>query len=71
MILKNTTGKEYGKVDFDLAKYAKDLDTIKIGEKLKTPIKLQFSNCEDDPKAYIDVVIIYQKREDKASRSSH
>ena len=65
MILKNSIGKEYGKVDFDLAEYAKELENIKAGEKLKTPLKLAFSNCEEDPKAYIDVVIIYQKREDK------
>lgn len=58
-------GKEYGKVDFDLAKYARDLENIKMGEKLKTPIKLEFVNCEEDPNAYIDVVIIYQKREEK------
>lgn len=59
MILKDTTGKEYGKVDFDLAEYAKELENIKLGDKLKTPLKLQFTNCEEDPKAYIDVVIIY------------
>lgn len=68
LILKDSTGKEHGQANFDLAKYAKDLETLKIGEKLKQPIKLQFVGCED-PKAFIDVVVIYQKREEKQSSS--
>ena len=52
-----------------MAQYARDLETMKVGEKLKTPLKLQFTSCEEDPNAFIDVVIIYQKREEKSGSS--
>lgn len=69
--MKNSEGRLFGKVDYDIATYAMELENYPHSEKLKKTLKLELADCQDDPTAYIDVTVTYQNRDPNDEPSHH
>ena len=75
LLIQDNKGQIYGTVDFDIAHCADGLEELKDEEKLRKPISLNFSECEADPKARLDIIIQFKNvskspRQTTASRKS-